>query len=308
MLYRIYLLSIGLLFITYCSAQKYFPFPTENVHWNIHFESGPWGYMPDTSLLRYTLGEDSVVNSVSYIQLIEEVGDTANPYSRVVGLLVERDKKIYYKGSGVLGCPGYDSILLYDFTKNIGDTIIHSQTEYIHSILLNVDSVLVGEEYRKRYQVDCSRNYVHAPTDYWIEGIGSVLNGPIGFISDVPTANVFWEFVCYHDQTVEYVNPRFESCYPDYFFMGIDNVPNPKSETLLYPNPCKNVIYFNNGQPVNGVNYSVCIFDIVGNLVLMEDVEKPSVKVNQLTPGMYVLEVNTGSEIHKHKFLKEDAD
>lgn len=307
MLYRYFLLSIGLFIASLSNAQKYFPFPTTDAYWNIHFESGSQHDPPDTSLLRYSLGGDSIVNYVSYIKLLEELGDTANPQSSVAGILVERNKKIYYRGGGILNVPEYDSLLLYDFTKGVGDTIYHSQTKNILSIIQDIDSVLVGGEFRKRYRVDCSMNYVHPPTDYWIEGIGSVLNGPIGFISDIPTSYVYWEFVCYHDQSVEYVNPRFESCFPDYFFMGLDNTENLKSAYAPYPNPCNNILYFENDQPGKSVEYYICIYDIVGNTILKEHTNKPSVVIDELIQGMYLIEITTEFGIYKHKFLKVDA-
>jgi len=289
-------------------AQRYFPFPTDNASWNIHFESGDQHSSPDTMLLRYTLGEDSIVNSVSYIKLIEEWGDTVNPSQRVIGLLTEIEKKIYYRGSGMLSAMDYDSILLYDFTKEIGDTIIHSNTDNFHSIILDIDSVIVGTEYRKRYQVNCSRNIIHSPTDYWIEGIGSILNGPIGFITGVPTSYVFWELVCYHDQSVEYVNPRFESCYPDYFFTRIENPSFIESSVEVYPNPCANTLHFNvAGKPIVS-EYTVTVYDIIGNLILMRKTEGNFIDVEQLGPGMYILDIDTGSDHYKHKFLKADFE
>ena len=249
-------------------AQKYFPFPTENAYWNIHFESGRYADPPDTLLIRYTLGEDSIVNAVSYIKLIEEQGDTVNPTRSVIGLLTEIDKKIYYRGTGILSYPEYDSLLLYDFTGKIGDTIFHSSLEDFRSVILDIDSVIVGDEYRKRYQVDCSKNIIHSPTDYWIEGIGSILNGPIGFISAVPTGYVFWELICYHDQLVEYVNPRFESCFPEYLFSGIGNTSIFESSVEVYPNPCTDILHFNIGGNSGKLEYTVTVYDIIGNLII----------------------------------------
>ena len=101
--------------------------------------------------------------------------------------------------------------MLYDFTKKVGDTVRINFYSYYK--ILSIDSVKIGSEYRKRYKI--TGGYMHNP-DYIIEGIGSVLEGLLGRITEIPTCGDCyqdWEFVCFsqNDESV-YKNPAYVDC------------------------------------------------------------------------------------------------
>ncbi len=106
-------------------------------------------------------------------------------------------------------------MLLYDFTAQVGDTVHHSGKAAFRSIILEIDSIQIGGEYRKRYKVDNGWFY-HNP-DYIVEGIGSIQNGLLGHISDIPLCGThYWEHVCFSEGgIVKYKNPAYSDCYAD---------------------------------------------------------------------------------------------
>jgi hypothetical protein len=210
--------TTALLIILICSislqGQQYFPFPAEDAQWNIYLlttcdNDSP----PDTFLLRYALHGDTVINDLAYGRLCLETGDLIDPLIEPVGAIREEDRRIYYIGQGFLGSDFSEEVLLYDFTAEVGDTIDHTETRSFRSIVLETDSIQIDGEYRKMYTVD-NGWYYHNP-DLIVEGIGSIKNGLLGHVSDIPTCGThFWEHVCFSEKgEVRYRNPVYSDCY-----------------------------------------------------------------------------------------------
>ncbi len=209
----ILLLVFAATILTY--SQDYISFPIENAHWNVYLETTCENDSPpDTLLLSYTLNGDTTINETAYKKVYLEKfygGDSLLEYA---GALREDGKKIYFIGIGYLGSDSSEEYLLYDFTKQIGEFIHHDSKATFTSKILEIDSIQVGDQFRKRYEVESGWGY-HNP-DYIIEGIGSVNNGLLGHVSDIPTCGThFWEHICFEDQDqkIELINPNFISCY-----------------------------------------------------------------------------------------------
>jgi len=145
------IISILILFlIPGVNGQKYFSFPTENVNWNVYLEYSISESPTDTVLLRYTIHGDTIINQIAYKKLCLESGDMLDPEIESVGGLREQDKKIYFIGQDFLRNPHYEESLLYDFNKQIGDTVKHDNYGTSYSIIENIDSIEIDGEYRKR--------------------------------------------------------------------------------------------------------------------------------------------------------------
>ncbi len=202
-------------------SQVYYPFPTEKANWNIYLLATCAEAPPDTFLLRYAIHGDTTINETLYKKLCLESGDTLSPKIVSIGGIRELNKKIYFYGKDFIGLTHDEEILLYDFTKQIGDTIKHESYRNFSSVILGIDSILIDDNYRKRYQVDNHRMY-HNP-DYIVEGIGSVLNGLLGHITSVPTCGYhYWEHICFREEgKVKYLNPSFSECYPKNLFTSV---------------------------------------------------------------------------------------
>ena len=276
-LYFIFILI--LLICKSVSGQKYFPFPTENVNWNIYFEYSRSENPPDTVLLRYTLHGDTTINQVKYKKLCLESGDTLHPEIEAVGGLREKDKKIYFIGNDYLGNPHFEECLLYDFNKQTGDTVKHDNFDTFYSIIENIDSVEIDGEYRKRYKVYSRNNFLFPDQEYWIEGIGSIKNGLLGNITDVPTCGYYyWEHVCFRENgQVKYLNPSFKECFPDYLMTSI-NENNETSKINIYPNPFSTELHIDNIQPAENLN--VRIVDILGRIIVHKELTSKNNIIN----------------------------
>ena len=283
-------------------SQEYVPFPTENASWHIALRNGC--FSDDTVMVRYHLHGDTTINGVLYNTLFLEEGDTLNPQTTIVGGLREENKKIYYQGKDFLSFYQLDDILLYDFTKQTGDTIVHSEYAPFRTVILDIDSVFVGHKYRKRYKVD-NNLFFHNP-DYIIEGIGSVKNGLLGHVTAILECNDhYWEHVCYHEnEKLLYLNPSYDNCYPDNFYTSMSNIAF-KTKFEIYPNPFIDEITI-----INHSNQSrLCVkgIDVNGRIIFYEPIDR---QVNEIDldskPGIYNLFIvnSHGDVLYTKRMIK----
>jgi hypothetical protein len=183
-------------------AQIYYPIDTSNVVWNELKESSLGDtYPPYKFIETYLISGDTIIDNQRFFKIfIQESND-----STYVGCFREEDKKIYYSGVDYFGFETDSIVLLYDFNKQKSDTLF---TGTWHRIVIeNIDSILIGNSYRKRFQMDDGQ--------YWIEGIGSTF-GFLFPMTGIPT--MYWksELICYkHNDSLLYLNPNYFDCYTE---------------------------------------------------------------------------------------------
>jgi hypothetical protein len=287
-------------------GQVYVPFPIEEVNWNIFLVfSCDDNVPPDTSLLRYTIHGDTTINELVYNKLCLESGDTLDPEIHSVGGLREDSRKIYFVGKDFDGYSHDTELLLYDFTKQIGDTIRHDSDGYFYSVIEDIDSIMINNNYRKRFKVD-NHWFFHNP-DYIVEGIGSIQNGLLGHITMIPLCGYhYWEHICFrHDGQVMYLNPDYDECFPKEFFVSLKD--NPYFESIkIYPNPFSDKIYIDNipKGKILSVKIINCLGQLVVNKVLTTGINEISIPS---TSGFFIaLIIDDNGEIYKTtKILKK---
>lgn len=286
-------------------SQDYIPFPTENVNWNVFYAGTCEEAPPDTSLLRYTIHGDTTINEIQYSKLCLETGDTINPKVQTIGGLRESEKKIYFIGQTIYTGGFEDEYLLYDFTKQIGDTIRHDNHGGFYSVVLDIDSVLIDGSYRKRFEVD--NHWFYQNPDYIVEGIGSVKNGLLGHISDIPNCGThYWEHICFRENgIVKYLNPSFSDCFPSNLLTGIAQL-SYETDFDIYPNPFSNEIQIEN--KFNHQDLTFKLIDINGKTLIEKNVNNDKVTLDlNISTGLYnalIIDKN-GKIIMTKKVMKE---
>jgi len=292
--------SCNLLMYIGLNGQNYYPFPVENVNWNVYLEYSLHENPTDTVLLRYTLHGDTTINLVNYKKLCLESGDTLNPEIETIGGLREQDKKIYFIGQDFLGHPHEEELLLYDFNAQIGDTVKHDNYGTIYSIIENIDSIEIDGEYRKRYKVYASNNYYFPDQEYWIEGIGSIMNGLLGNITSIPLCCYhYWEHICFKEnEQVKYLNPSFSECFPDYLLNSMNECFE-ISKINIYPNPFSNELHIDNIKPHEKIY--VRIIDNLGRMIVHKKLTAQNniIIVPEISGSFLVLIINNNYQILK---------
>ena len=276
----------------------YVPFPTENAQWNEFYASSYNDAPIDTALLKYSLQGDTIINSIQYKKVCRNIGTEAQPIYRGIGGLKEVDKKIYYNGFGYNESHGgFANIenLLYDFNKKVGDTVTVNQ--WIKYKIIKIDSVRIGNEYRKRYN-DCI-----------IEGIGDVVNGLLGIMVLVPTCSrchLEWHFVSFtQNGDCIYKNPDFVDCN-SVLKTALSDVKANIPLVKISPNPVKDILVIesiNTDSPCTSLE----VMDIMGKSVKIISISnslESKLDLSDCNAGIYFVMLKFKDKTELHKIIK----
>jgi Secretion system C-terminal sorting domain len=279
-------------------TNTYFPFPDSNAVWHEHFHSNNSG--TDSHYQYGYLGGDTVLNNKTWHKVYQDANCLVNPvmsYSNsiLMGALREDSaKRIYYYNMNTSFVNAQkDSIYkLYDFSKQIGDTIKFGSFPYYYYnylVLDSIDSAYTHNKYRKRY-------HLSPGNETWIEGIGS-LRGLFTVINPALTCYCIQELFCYRDNdTSYYIKPPYIDCYN--LSAGIDNKTNIEKAITIAPNPfSSNAIIKTNTELQNA---SLVIYNSIGEAVKqMNNLNGKAIPLdcNDLAPGLYFIKLVQGYEI-----------
>ncbi len=209
---KIYLF-FAILFAINTFGNQYVPLVTENAEWQVLYTSYPYQFqMARTTIQQlFTLHGDTIIANQTYKKICLKINRDGQPGYIYFGAIREQDKRIYYIGNGYytsssdynvsaakikamkdcLWSHNFDGqeVLLYDFNSKSGDTV---QWGYRYMKVMFEDTVLVGNSYRRCLHM--------SDNDKIVEGIGSVINGMLSFVTPIPTCSDYynvWEFDAY---------------------------------------------------------------------------------------------------------------
>ncbi len=216
------ILFVILVFHFTCSySQPYFQFPTSNTTW---YETYHDQYGISSNRSYFLLNSDTLINGKNYNNLFTP--NSYWPYDTVsIGCIREDSlKQVFYYNYST-----HNEYLLYDFSKNIGDTIFYGtfgDYTFQELIITDIDTVLVGNEYRRRFYTNySSTTFGH---EVWIEGIGSYRD-LLSPVNPWPTCFCSWELNCIEEKDTLY-------CLPE-LFNSENNLSVSRSEIKISPNP-----------------------------------------------------------------------
>jgi len=110
------------------SAQKYYSFDTINISWNEIKEINGAMSPPNKIIESYFISGDTLIEDNAYFKIYRKSDNDSN----YIGCFREKEKKIFYIGVDYFDFDTDSAILLYDFTKNVNDTVY---TGTWHSII-----------------------------------------------------------------------------------------------------------------------------------------------------------------------------
>jgi hypothetical protein len=291
---KIYLIVVILL-PTFIKAQQYIPFPDSNAVWNDIHEAQTSNYT------RYGLIGDTTINLMQYHKLFK-LSDTILNSSKAsyFGAIREQSEKIYLIRSDT----SFEN-LLYDFTKNVGDTLHHLYTETIgnpafdnYAVITSIDSTLINGSYRKVFHFNNNGNF------YWIEGIGSGFGLIYAGLPPIPGYDE-WYLVCFKQNGEElYLNPLFNSCFPD--ITNINEIPIHDDLFNVFPNPITDVstIYWNNSMKQT---YSILtITDLLGRNLKTINISKINniiICKSDFPSGLYFVKLSDSNKFYIKKII-----
>lgn len=249
---------------------------------------------PPTSYYIHLKG-DTIIDSKQYTKVWNNNDLSLTDDMELYGLIREENQKTYirYNYNGLSG-----ENLLYDFSLNIGDSVLLYQIDTIYFYwftVTNVDSIEINNEMHKR--IILSGNFYTDIT--WVEKIGCLDRGlfysPMIFLCGVRE-----DLLCYYyNNSCLYTNPNFNYCT-----VGLDNPLKTESKTIIYPNPVKDYLNIDSEEMISNIE----ILDIEGRLLISkENINNINYSTNldSLSKGVYILKIiYKNGKIGSYKLLK----
>ena len=305
------LLLVSFLFASYTSVfaqtNVYRPFPDSNGVWTeLHtWTAGSYEY---NDHYQYAILGDTLIANHYYHKLYVEHYDendtviTENNSALIGGLREDSLRRVYFYNINFGGNEAViDSIYkLYDFSLQIGDTMKYQTMEgyaYSDIILNSIDSVLVNNQYRKRYNF---QNFEH-----WIEGIGST-RSILSPITLMPTCFCIHELICYkfNDNTY-YLNPAYSNCYRVSSIYDVKTLKPKDNSIVISPNPFTTSAQITFNQTYQSIALEV--YDIQGKLLMQNryaNCNQIELKRGNLEDGLYFLKLTMdGNRVETRKII-----
>jgi hypothetical protein len=306
---KLILTFTAILMIQVCLAQSYHPFPTGNASWN-NLTWAQWGPSPEQIHLinsQYIMEGDTLIEGKEYQKIFMASVDLGMFEPLYIGGLREdQDKNIYFFPYDI-GLPTYSpsvfptdtaETLLYTFNNlQVGMTLPINQgmTELT---VLSIDSVLIGNSYRKRYEI--VQNGTLFGPNYWIEGIGCIKDLFMPFTYEFEWALYtlcFTDTATYH---LSYPWGAEDSCH----YALPTGLIDPLDATVrLSPNPCYEFV--NLEQSGLMLPARVQLINMQGQIRLEDDVNSlmHRLDVSHVPPGIYELLFYSEDRISRSKLL-----
>jgi hypothetical protein len=263
----------------------YRPFPDSNAVWNINFYSGCM-IGTDQEFYSITFSGDTTINSLTYHKLFSPFvqsfisgGCNVTHTTGYKGAIRQdtTNKKVFYVPPTDL-----NEQLLYDFTLQVGDTVkgFLESFAFQPDVVLSIDSVLVGDNYHKRWIINTCYNI------YLIEGIGSTF----GLIELSPGC-----ITDYDGYTITCFQQNGQSIYPDttsncQLITSIYSIDPNSSKVKVFPNPSNGLITVDFEQPSN--IREIKVTDLLGNIVKQQKTfNNKKIYIDNLPSGVYILTI-----------------
>ena len=272
--------------VVFAHAQTnvYHPFPDSNAVWNYHY--GFYCFMNGVAdeLYSITFAGDTVIGGQSYHKLrtpyVQSFSTgTCNGLSAGYQGAIRQEvaaKKVFF----VPPTTGTEQ-LLYDFNLHAGDTVkgYLGSMAYPRDVVQSVDSVLVGNTYRKRWNLPCY--FIQL-----IEGVGSTY----GLV--VPSPGCITDMA---DYALTCFQQNGQSLYPDpsascSLITSVDRIIKPTGEIKISPNPSNGSFTVEFDQELNITGLKIT--DLAGKMMLDQSTNNQvKITINNMVTGSYLLTV-----------------
>jgi hypothetical protein len=281
-------------------GQNYFPFPSDAASWNC-LDWHQWSqYDIFLTNYQYTQEGDTNIDGKIYRKIYHQDIDYSGDVTLLGGIREDQSKNIYFypfntdvfPPTGGLSFPSDSSEnLLYTFNNLTIGMILPINTENTTLQVVGIDSVLIGNQYHRRYQI---QNPLLLSDDFWIEGIGSTLELFSPFTFEFEWTHFT---LCFTDSITYFINPPNgeDSCHYS-LPTGIDEF---ESQNLfIYPNPAEDIIRINGFKGTG--QQTVEIYNAQAQLILSKKIDSSDLEldIRNLKPGLYFVKL-----AYKHQNL-----
>ena len=172
--------------------------------------------------------------------------------------------------------------LLYDFTMQVGDTVKGYIENYLNTkdIVENIDTVLVGNNYRKRWKINSGYSI------YFIEGIGStygLVEYSPGTIVDGPDFSIS----CFRQNSITIYPDTITNCE---LITSVKPIEIQNNQLRIYPNPSNGsfTIEFDESLAIKEIRLT----DLLGKIVFQQQTDnRTKIEITNLRNEIYILTI-----------------
>jgi hypothetical protein len=283
----------------------YHPFPDSNSMWSDRVYAPFCNNTYECSINQYTIVGDTLINGKVYKKLTQSGYIISQNYQYTfytgyAGAYRQEinQKKVYFFPP--YGYPQVDT-LLYDFNLNVGDplplTYIYPE-DFCNSIVDTIDSVAVGNSYRKRFHISTQGT---SPQQVWlIEGIGCTN----GLFSGFCVGWEGWQYLtCFiQNDTISYPTPPNSDC------SLITSIPISKKQTnsfSIFPNPVKDKFTIEFSKTLG--NVELTIINVIGQEFINQRIteNKTQIDVRNLPSGVFIVRLKSEKAVEIEKIIKQ---
>jgi hypothetical protein len=280
-------------------SQNYFSIPSDSTsEWRV-LRIDADGFCFHNRDFKYFFGGDTIIDTLVYHKLYQsgyyQEAENGQPVPGCDGYYVFEN--IYVGGirneNGKVYFHDFSEHLIYDFTLEVGDSV-NTFIAATGTQVLSIDSVLIGDDYRKRFNV---YNPLGS-SDWIIEGLGHEK----GLIEPMFTPLYFdSDLYCYAENSVP-IFPAGSTCD-----LAVKVLENSEIDLaiILSPNPTSKLINISLKAKQEMV-ITFRIINIAGNLIIerpwniQSGMNETSVDISSMAPGIYFVVVSNGNNvIHK---------
>ena len=228
-------------------AQEYVPMLQEGNEWyTLDAQVCSSQTLRGFNTLVHRIAGDTLIDGVRYTKVMQTVNDVGT--STLAALLREEDGKVWEKY-------GSTEVLLYDFTANLGDSLVCGYGDYFVVDSISIEQI--GGVDRKKFWFGLEYDFIGDPyaMETWIEGIGSDLG--LLFCGSYYFCGGYYRALCFHQNgELVWQNPEYDAC----LITDVEEIHD--NELTVYPNPAKNLVR------INGVEAAeVQVYNALGQMV-----------------------------------------
>ncbi len=278
---KLYFLVIFLInYSANAQTNVYHEFPDSNAVWNFHMTAYCFWNGNADEYYSISISGDTVINNITYHNLTTPYVESystgvCGPANTGNGSIREdvAARKVYFVAAGET-----TEYLLYDFNLQVGDSVPgYTQRFGRYDVVQVIDSVLVGNEYRKRWKVNTCYNISIIEGIGWSYGINVQSPGCNTDLAD-------YSLTCFSQNGQTLYPSTVNNCQLITSVAAVDS----KRTLHIYPNPSKGM---SSVELTNGTISEIQVFDISGLLVTTLEPGGSQIDLNHLAFGTYLIKV-----------------
>lgn len=220
----------------------------------------PQGTSYTSYFIRFT--EDTLIEGLNYKKIERCNDDLLVSWDEYGFIREDSENRVFLRN------PVDEEGLIYNFGVDIGDSLqaknIYLNNDLLYFVVVNVDSVLLLNDYKKRIIL---YEYLNQKEEVWIEGVGSYFGILNSCNNAYGSACGSFEALCFENNgTLIYQNPAYSECY---YSATVDSGISFEQDIKIYPNPAQH--YVTVEFPIE-VSSEIEIFNLEGKKIFKKNV------------------------------------